>query len=123
MAQDRENSSGIYQNAGRQLCDRWTERLRAKRGLLKLHAPGIIALAVLLVGILWWMVGGESILQPQVGGEAAGGSAAWAAEAIEETVLPVLRVVFRVGLWIWLLGAVFSALGKSYKLLRRSAGF
>ena len=33
--------------------------------------------------------------------------------------MPVLRVVFRVGLWIWLVGAAFSALGKIYKLVRQ----
>jgi hypothetical protein len=81
-----------------------------------------LALAVLLVGILWWMVGSESILQPQVGGQAAGGSATSAVEALEKSVMPVLRVVFRVGLWIWLVGAAFSALSKSYKLVRRLAG-
>ena len=79
-----------------------------------------LALAVLLVGILWWMVGGESILQPQAAWPAAGGGDASAAEALEETVVPVLRVAFRVGLWIWLVGAALSALGKAYKLARRA---
>jgi hypothetical protein len=71
------------------------------------------ALAVLLVGILWWMIGGESILQPQA-------ADASAADALEETVVPVLRVVFRAGLWIWLVGAVLSAIGKGYNLVRRA---
>jgi hypothetical protein len=78
------------------------------------------ALALLLVGILWWMAGGESILQPHAAGQALGVAEASAAEALEKTVLPVLRTLFRVGLWIWLVGAVISAIGKGYKLARHA---
>ena len=76
------------------------------------------ALSVLLVGILWWTVGGESILPAQAAAQAVGGGDASAADAFEETALPVLRVVFRAGLWIWLAGAVLSAIGKGYKAVR-----
>ena len=76
------------------------------------------ALSVLLVGILWSMVGGDAILQLQDVAQVVGGGNASAAAAFEETALPVLRVVFRAVLWIWLVGAVLSAIGKGYKVVR-----
>jgi hypothetical protein len=78
-----------------------------------------LALALLLVGILWWMAGGESILQPLADARAAGGGEGIAPEALEETVLPVVRAVLRAGLWIWLAGAAISAALKGYRLGRQ----
>jgi len=78
------------------------------------------ALSVLLVGILWSMADGDAIPQLQPLAQIVGGGDASAADAFEERVLPVLRVVLRVVLWACLVGAVLSAMGTGYKAVRRA---
>ena len=89
--------------------NRWTPLLRGLD----------LGLALLLVAILWWMTQGDPLLQPEFAWPEGSSVDSNTVERFEKVVAPVLRVTVRVGLWIWLVVAGYSALSKTAKLIRR----
>jgi hypothetical protein len=77
-------------------------------------------LALLLVAILWWMIHGEPLMQPDFVGMGGAVSDPEVVERFEEVVAPIVRVILRAGLWVWLIVAGYSALAKAVKMLRRA---